>query len=96
MKRSLFVALCLLAAVPSGGHALSPAVPFMVFFNSGNADLSPHAVVTIGEFAKTCRSRHLAENELIALNAHADSAEADEALSQARGERVRRRLVDDA
>lgn len=94
MKRSLFLALCLLAAVPSGGRALSPGGAFMVFFHSGNADLSPPAVATIGEFAKVYRSRHLAENELIVLNANTDSAEANEALSQARGERVRRSLVE--
>jgi OmpA-OmpF porin, OOP family len=72
-----------------GAMALSP-VSYIVFFNSGKADISPQGDNTLKAFAELFGK---IDADAV-VDAHTDSAEASDALSIARGMAVRDRLIE--
>jgi outer membrane protein OmpA-like peptidoglycan-associated protein len=92
MRWLLVLSICVITAVQPA-FAISVAYGGMIFFRPGSVELSPQGARTIEDLANTYRARGLAENELIVVGGNTDSVEASEALSQARGDMVRQRLV---
>jgi OOP family OmpA-OmpF porin len=65
----------------------------MVFFDFGKTDVSPQGEVTVNAIAEIFGTQKQGQ-AVVVVDGHADSAEASFALSSARAEVVKRRLVE--
>lgn len=89
--RIAILALCFFASAEGVALAILPAT-FFVYFESGQAEIIEQGDRAIARFVEAYQRS--GANDQVALSAHTDAAEASEALSQRRGEAVRKRLAE--
>jgi outer membrane protein OmpA-like peptidoglycan-associated protein len=89
--RALTLAFCWIALLQGSASAISPLY-FRAYFEPGRADITKQGENVIGSFVSH-HQNYRAKFQVV-VYAHSDAAEASETLAKARGEAVRRRLIE--
>jgi outer membrane protein OmpA-like peptidoglycan-associated protein len=82
--------LACVVACPGAAHAVYSS-KYFVFFGFKSTEITPHGLLTMTLFLNAYRSR--GDETQVAISGYTDTAEASEALAQARGEVVRDCMV---
>ncbi|MFI5031183.1 MAG: OmpA family protein [Reyranellales bacterium] len=90
LRRAALGGLACAVVWPSAVHAVY-ASKYFVFLDFQSTEITPQGVLTMTKFLNAYRSR--GDETRVAISGYTDTAEASEALAQARGEIVRDRLV---